>query len=31
MVLHVKEKIPNYAIPYILADHETNLKAAIRE
>lgn len=30
-VLHVKEKIPSYAISYIPADYEANLKAAIRD
>jgi nucleotide-binding universal stress UspA family protein len=30
-VLHVKEKIPSYAISYIPADYEANLKVAIRD
>lgn len=30
-VLHVKEKIPIYAISYIPADFEANLKEAIRD
>ena len=30
-VLHVKEKIPSYAIKYIPADYEADLKLAIRD
>lgn len=30
-VLHVKEKIPSYAISYIPADYEADLKVAIRD
>jgi nucleotide-binding universal stress UspA family protein len=30
-LLHVKEKIPGYAISYIPADYEANLKVAIRD
>ncbi len=30
-VLHVKEKIPSYAISYIPADYDANLRDAIRD
>ncbi|MDO9524971.1 MAG: universal stress protein [Gemmobacter sp.] len=30
-VLHVKEKIPSYAISYIPADYDADLKVAIRD
>jgi universal stress protein F len=30
-VLHVKEKIPSYAISYVPEDYEANLKEAIRD